>query len=124
MTSSTEIAVKAILSADSTVSQDQVRAALDSLKGTSARLVMPTEEADMLLSRKQVAALVGIEEKTVDLYGKRGIFKRVYLIPPREGVKRRMAQGYSRKSVLDAMRAGMEGVADNGYSKVKPGKKQ
>ena len=105
MTSATETAIRAILTTDSTVDTKDAKAALAVLKGESPLNVEPTDEGDKIISRKQVAVLVGKCAGSVDIYGRRGVIKRVYL-PVCKGKVRR-CQGYSRRSVLDAIKNGM-----------------
>ena len=105
MTSATETIIKAALSSDTTIDTKDARAALAVLKGESPINTMPTDEADVVINRKQVAVLIGKSLATVDIYGRRGVFRRVYL-SNRKG-KRKQSQGYSRRSVLDAIKNGM-----------------
>lgn len=104
MTQLTENAVKAVLTADSTVDMKDLNAAIAVLKGESPINVMPTDEGDAVINRKQVAVLIGKSLATVDIYGRRGVFRRVYFTN-RKG-KRKQSQGYSRRSVLDAIKNG------------------
>lgn len=119
MTAPTENIIKAALAADQTVTPEEARAVIDTLKGKGIAAVLPNDETDMVLSRKQVAALIGKSEKAVDIYGRQGIFKRVYLRGAKKpGARRVQASGYSRKSVVEAMRTGATlAVCDNGYGK-------
>ena len=105
MTQLTENAVKAVLTADSTVDTKDLNAAIAVLKGESPLNVIPTDEGDAVINRKQVAVLIGKSLATVDIYGRRGVFRRVYL--SKHKGKRKQSQGYSRKSVLDAIKNGM-----------------
>lgn len=104
MTQLTENAVKAVLTADSTVDMKDLNAAIAVLKGESPLNVIPTDEGDAVINRKQVAVLIGKSLATVDIYGRRGVFRRVYFTN-RKG-KRKQSQGYSRRSVLDAIKNG------------------
>ena len=104
MTQLTENAVKAVLTADSTVDTKDLNAAIAVLKGKSPLNVIPTDEGDAVINRKQVAVLIGKSLATVDIYGRRGVFRRVYFTN-RKG-KRKQSQGYSRRSVLDAIKNG------------------
>ena len=106
MTQLTENAVKAVLTADSTVDTKDLNAAIAVLKGESPLNVIPTDEGDAVINRKQVAVLIGKSLATVDIYGRRGVFRRVYFT---KGGKRKQSQGYSRKSVLEAIRNGAIG---------------
>ena len=105
MTSTTETIIKAAISSDTTIDAKDARAALAVLKGESPINAMPTDEADAVINRKQVAILIGKSLATVDIYGRRGVFRRVYFTN-RKG-KRKQSQGYSRRSVLDAIKNGM-----------------
>ncbi len=104
MTQLTENAVKAVLTADSTVDMKDLNAAIAVLKGESPLNVIPIDEGDAVINRKQVAVLIGKSLATVDIYGRRGVFRRVYFTN-RKG-KRKQSQGYSRRSVLDAIKNG------------------
>ena len=105
MTKPTECALKGLLGADSTISPEQAKQVLDLLNGKPPQAtILPTDEPDMVLSREAVASLIGKSVKSVDVYGRHGIFRRVYLTKGRS--VRRQAQGYSRRSVLDAIRNG------------------
>jgi len=100
MTTNTSAAIKAILAADTTVSQDEAKAALEALAGKAKE----TDNGDRVLSRAEVAAMLGKSVKAVDIYGRRGIIRRVYLTGG--GGEKVQAQGYSRNSVLEAMARG------------------
>jgi len=100
MTANTGTAIKAILAADPTISQEEVKAALEVLSGRSNE----SDNGDRVLSRAEVAAIMGKSVKAVDVYGRRGIIRRVYLTGG--GSQRVQSQGYSRNSVLEAMKRG------------------
>ena len=107
MTSATENIIKATLAADTTITAQDARAAVAVLKGESPLNAMPTDEGDTVVNRKQVAVMIGKSLATVDIYGRRGVFRRVYFTNHKG--KRKQSQGYSRKSVLEAIRNGMIG---------------
>ena len=107
MTSATETAIRAILTTDTTVDTKDAKAALAVLKGESPLNVEPTDEGDKIISRKQVAVLIGKCAGSVDIYGRKGIIKRVYFPVGKGKIKR--CQGYSRRSVLDAIKNGTIG---------------
>jgi len=100
MTQNTENVIKAVIAGDPTITPEMAQAALDVLaaKPTDA------EDGDRVISRAEVAAIMGKSVKAVDIYGRRGIIRRVYLTGG--GERRAQAQGYSRKSVLEAIRRG------------------
>ena len=100
MTTNTGTAIKAILAADSTITPEEAKAALAALQNKP----QDTDDGDRVLSRAEVAALMGKSVKAVDIYGRRGIIRRVYLTGG--GNQRIQAQGYSRNSVLEAMKRG------------------
>lgn len=100
MTDSTKTIIKAAFAADSTITPEAAKAALAAL----ANKPQDTDEGDRVLSRAEVAALMGKSVKAVDIYGRRGIIRRVYLTGG--GNQRIQAQGYSRNSVLEAMKRG------------------
>lgn len=97
MKTETGAAIRAIIATDSTISADAAKAALDALTKTHT-----TEDEDRVLSRAEVAALMGKSVKAIDIYGRRGVIRRVYLTGG--GSQRIQAQGYSRNSVLAAIR--------------------
>lgn len=105
MTPNTETVIKAVIAGDPTISPDAAQAALNALtaKPTEA------EDGDRVLSRAEVAAIMGKSVKAVDIYGRRGIIRRVYLTGG--GNVRAQAQGYSRKSVMEAIRRGTRAAA-------------
>ena len=100
MTANTGTAIRAILAADTTISAAAAKAALAALTNTP----QDADEGDRVLSRREVAALMGKSVKAIDIYGRRGIIRRVYLTGG--GDQRVQAQGYSRNSVLEALRRG------------------
>lgn len=108
MTQSTENVIKAVIAGDPTITPEMARAALDALtaKPTEA------EDGDRVISRKDAAALLGKSVKAVDVYGRRGIIRRVYLTGG--GDLRTQAQGYSRNSVLEAIRRGKPTASGKG----------
>lgn len=100
MTTNTGTIIKAALAADNTITPEEAKAALAAL----ANKPKATDEGDRVLSRAEVAALMGKSVKAVDVYGRRGIIRRVYLTGG--GSQRIQAQGYSRNSVLEAIGRG------------------
>ena len=101
---------------DKTIAQGAVSAAIQILSGTVdyTRLHSggdnPTARRE-ILSRKQVADMIGKSTTTVDLYARRGVFKRVYLSPSTrlDGTerKKKQAQGFTRESVMTAIQCGL-----------------
>jgi len=100
MTQNTGAAIKAIFATDATITPEAAKAAFDALT------VNPThsEDCDRVISRAEVAALMGKSVKAIDIYGRRGIIRRVYITGG--GSQRIQAQGYSRNSVLEAIKNG------------------
>lgn len=107
MTSSTEMIVKAALAADPSVSPQLAREIIETLKTNGSSAVAAKDDGDIVLTRAQVAVMINKSVKAVDIYGRRGVFKRVYFNNGRTDLKRRQSQGYSRASVLSAIRNGM-----------------
>jgi len=105
MTQTTEMIVKTALAGDATTTPEQIKAALAALHGTGE--AMP-DNADAVLSRKEVAAIMGKSEKSVDIYGRRGIIRRINLLGGKQ------AQGYSRRSVYEAIERGAVGKSAQG----------
>lgn len=100
MTTTTKTIIEAAFAGDSTVTPEAAKAALAAL----ADKPQDTDDGDRVLSRAEVAAMMGKSVKAVDIYGRRGIIRRVYLTGG--GNQRIQAQGYSRNSVLEAMKRG------------------
>jgi len=100
MTPNTGAAIKAILATDTTITPDEAKAALDALTAKPTQ----AEDGDRVISRAEVAALMGKSVKAVDIYGRRGVIRRVYITGG--GSQRAQAQGYSRNSVLEAIKNG------------------
>lgn len=99
--------VKAALSADSSISPQLAREVIETLKSNGTSAVAAKDDGDIVLTRAQVAVMINKSVKAVDIYGRRGVFKRVYFNAGRTDLKRRQSQGYSRSSVLAAIRNGM-----------------
>lgn len=109
MIAATENVLKVVLAGDSTISPDETTAVFKILSGqiqagSVNNSVVPTDQPDMVISREQVATLLGKSKGAVDIYGRKGIIKRVYLT--RGGTMRQQAQGYSRASVMAAIKNG------------------
>jgi len=98
MTQTTENIIKTVLEGDATTTPEQAKAVFAILKGQNETQTL--ENADKILSRKEVAAILGKSEKSVDIYGRRGIIRRVNLMGGKQ------AQGYSGKSVYEAIKRG------------------
>ena len=99
--------VKAALAADPSVSPQLAREIIETLKTNGSSAVAAKDDGDIVLTRAQVAVMINKSVKAVDIYGRRGVFKRVYFNTGRTDLKRRQSQGYSRASVLSAIRNGM-----------------
>lgn len=109
MIAATENVLKVVLAGDSTISPDETTAVFKILSGNVKagcvlNSVVPTDQPDMVLSREQVANLLGKSKGAVDIYGRKGIIRRVYLT--KGGTMRQQAQGYSRASVMAAIKNG------------------
>ena len=100
MTQNTENVLKAVIAGDPTITPEMAQAALDALTVNNAT----DKERDRVLSRAEVAAIMGKSPKCIDIYGRRGIIRRVYLTGG--GNQRAQAQGYSQKSVYEAIERG------------------
>lgn len=98
MLSTTKQIVKAALAADSTLSEQTKVAVLSTLEGKTAAGLIKTAPLDRVLTRQQVAEIIGKSVKSVDVYGRRGVFKRVNFGGSR-------SSGYSEASVREAMEA-------------------
>ena len=104
MTVKTNTAIKAILAMDDSITQEKIDAGLEALSDALSGKDGGAEEGDRVLSRAEVAAMMGKSVKAVDIYGRRGVIRRVYLTGG--GRQRIQSQGYSRNSVLEAMKRG------------------
>lgn len=93
MLRSTETALRAICAADPSVNASQMKAALAELSGKGVREVVG-EPPPRAYTRQQVAALLGVNRKTITGYAKRGL-----LIPIYSGASGKRAQGYTGESV-------------------------
>ena len=98
MTQNTENVIKAVIAGDSTITPDVAEAALSVLSERTPR----SKDGDRVISRADVAVMMGKSVKAVDVYGRRGVIRRVYLTGG--GDKRAQAQGYSLNSVLAAIK--------------------
>ena len=93
MMRSTRDAVKAICAADPSINAAQVKAALAELDGEGIREVVG-EPPPRAYTREQVAALLGVNRKTITGYAKRGL-----LVPIYSGAGGKRAQAYTGESV-------------------------
>ena len=107
MTQATENVIKAAISGDPTITPEAAQAALQALAARPSE----AEDGDRVLTRAEVAKIMGKSVKAVDIYGRRGIIKRVYLTGG--GSQRAQAQGYSRNSVLEAIQRGTRAATGN-----------
>lgn len=85
--------VKAACAADPTINAAQTKGALAELNGEGIR-ELQGETPSPSFSREQVAALMGVNRKTVTGYAKRGL-----LVPIYSGAGGKRAQGYTGESV-------------------------
>ena len=93
MLKSIESAVRAISHTDSSITEEQIKAALDALNGKRAG-ELAGEPLHPACTRKQVAKLMGVTDKTVTGYAKRGL-----LVPIYTGAGGKRAQAYTGESV-------------------------
>lgn len=107
---STSDAVRAICSADPSISGAQVAAALAELRGEGTREICG-EPPPRAFSRSQVAALLGCTPRTVTLYAQRGL-----LVPIYAGRERRRAQAYTGESVAKLLSGGISMAQHKGVS--------
>ena len=109
---STKDAVKAICAADPSVNAAQVKAALAELDGEGIR-EMVGEPPPRAYTREQVAALLGVNRRTVTNYARRGL-----LVPIYSGAGGKRAQAYTGESVA-ALLAGKATAAGRGECEVR-----
>ena len=102
MLDSTKTAVRAICSADPSITGPQIDAALDALAGNTAAGIAVPFPTDRVVNRRQAAEILGVKAHTVSDYCRRG-----WIRPIRLGAKGKLAVGYS----LESIRALMEGRA-------------
>ena len=93
MLKSTETALRAICAADPTVNAAQMKAGIAELNGEGIHEMMG-EPPPRAYTREQVAALMGVNRKTVTGYARRGL-----LVPIFTGAGAVRAQGYTGESV-------------------------
>jgi len=89
--------VRLALSGDETIPRDNIERAMEIIKNG----VKATDEVQMdsVLSRQEVQHIFGFKSpKSVDQHAARGVFRRIYLPSCRRAV------GYSKTSVMDALR--------------------
>ena len=99
MLSNTRTIIKAAVAADSTITPQQLAAGMAALEGKTAVGFTQAEPLDRVLTRQQVAEIIGKSVKSVDIYGRKGVFRRVCFGGAR-------SCGYSEASVREALSAG------------------
>ena len=77
MMPSTRKAIEAVAGADPSLSSTQIKAALAILANSDP--AKDREPLDRILSRREVAAILGLSEKSIDLYARKGVLQRVYI---------------------------------------------
>lgn len=102
MTEATRIAVRALLTSDSSVSEKAANAAIALLEGFADPA---TIAEDRIIKRKEAAQLLGRTTRTVDLLCKSGVLRRVTM-----GTRKR-SFGILASSLVEAMRCGASGKA-------------
>lgn len=95
---------------DPTITPERTAAALDALDGriTTAETVEAATPADRVLTRDEVAKILGCSTKSVTRYGQAGIIR-----PLKFGANRRKAFGYSAQSVQAALACGAVETTSN-----------
>ena len=101
MMQSTKTAVVAILRADPSITREEANAALDALEGRTAAGVAVDAPTDRVLTRRQVAEIMGVDRATVSRYARKGLIKAF-----RFGEKGKLAKGYSAESVRALLERG------------------
>lgn len=100
MLNQTKDAIRAVMAVDQTITPDVAAQALAILEGKDTSGIIRNDPIGRILSREDVARIIGKSVKAVDLYGRRGIFRRVRL------TKGRKSAGYSEQSVREAIEGG------------------
>ena len=98
MMPSTKKAIEAVASADPSLSSKQIKAALAIL--ADAGPTLDREPLDRILSRSEVATILGLSEKSIDFYARKGVLHRIYI-----GASSR-ASGILESSVRAVMEGG------------------
>lgn len=101
MLTNTKKAIAAIVATDQTITPNQIKAALAVLDGGTVD-TLPREPLDRLLSRGEVAGLLGMSVKAVDHYCRKGVLTRRRL-----GDSKR-ASGILESSVREVLDDGKE----------------
>lgn len=112
MNANAENCVRELLNVGNGITDEQAAIVIQVIKGTHPLLRHENQEMQNgILTRKQVAVMIGKSLPTVDIYARRGIFRRVYLLPNSrvDGKKkiRQQAQGFTRESVERAIKSGL-----------------
>lgn len=77
MKKSTESAARALYRTDETINPKLIEPSFDVLKGRTAAGMIVGKKLDPVLSRQQVAEILGVTTKSVDRYCRDGRLKRV-----------------------------------------------
>lgn len=79
MMPSTRKAIAAVAGADPSINPAKLKAALAVLAGDGEGVQAGRDPLDRLLSRREVAGVLGLSPKAVDVYCRRGVLERVRL---------------------------------------------
>lgn len=99
----TKAIISTALRGDSTIAPEQARAALDALGGKSIVSFVNTAPMDRVIPRTVAAQLLGVTERTVTAYAKRGKIRAV-----KNGAGGKRATGYSESSIRECLAGGYE----------------
>ncbi len=103
MLNNTRAIIATALHSDSTIAPEQARAALDALSGKSIVSYVNTAPMDRVIPRPVAAQLLGVSERTVTAYAKRGKIRAI-----RNGAGGKRATGYSEASIRECLAGGSE----------------
>lgn len=87
-----------VLQTDPTINETVRKSVMRALDDDALASGTGCTQPDKVLSRNEVARIMGVKPRTVTYYAKRGVIR-----PIRNGVKGSRASGYSAQSVQDAM---------------------
>ncbi len=90
------------LRGDPTVTPEQMRAAFDALGGKSVISFINPAPIDRVIPRSVAAQLLGVTERTVTAYAKRGKIRAV-----KNGAGGKRATGYSETSIRECLGGGV-----------------
>jgi len=95
MLENTKAIIKAAAAGDPTITPELLKAGLDAMSGEGVTGLTDGEPLDATMTREQVAAVLGVNTRSVTRYAAQGL-----IVPFRIGKSKR-STGYSRRSVRE-----------------------